>query len=81
MKISYKQVLELENIHFKYERLEALISLMQTTVNDTAEIMGLPENCLEYSLCEVGMNLSDNNSRLKEILRGISTKDATQKGA
>ena len=81
MKISHKQVLELENIHFRYERLEALISMMQVTVSDVAEIAGLPENCLEYSLFEVEMNLRDNNNRLKGILRGISTENATQEGA
>lgn len=60
---------ELEDIHYKYERLTSLICIMQMFVADVVEIAGTPADCLNNSLFEIEKQMDENNNRLKELFR------------
>ena len=62
---------ELEDIHFRYERLASLIGCLQMTVEEVAEVRGLPENSLSYSLYEIESNMRDNAERFEKTLDEI----------
>ena len=66
-----KVAVELEDIHFRYERLTSLIGCLQMTVAEVAEVRGLPENSLSYSLYEIESNMRDNAERFEKTLDGI----------
>lgn len=55
---------ELENIHYKYQRLEALISI----VSECIEVAEVSEKSLCDALYEIELQISKNNKKLKEIL-------------
>ena len=68
MKAEYTVYSALEDIHFKYERLDSLIGILQMFVQEVAEIAGAPDNAVEYSLYEIEMGMRENNEKLKEII-------------
>ncbi len=68
MKAEYEFYSALEDIHFKYERLESLIGVLQMFVQEVIEIAGAPDNAVEYSLYEIEMGMRENNEKLKEII-------------
>lgn len=68
MKAEYDVYSALEDIHFKYERLKALISILQQYTAECVEIAGAPDNVVEHSLYEIEMGMQENNEKLKEII-------------
>lgn len=60
-------VLELEDIHFKYERMLALVSCLQTLVAEVTEVRGVSDRAFDYALYEILLGLRDNNERLNEL--------------
>lgn len=59
----------LEDIHFKYERICALVGCLRILVAEgLVDIIGLPENTIDYSLYEIENELYKNNNILKELI-------------
>ena len=58
---------ELEDIHYKYERLQSMIGILQMFTAEIIEIAGAPSNSLSDALFEVEMEMGENNDRLKSI--------------
>ena len=58
---------ELEDIHYKYERLQSMIGILQMFTAEIIEIAGAPSNSLSDALFEVEMEMKENNDRLKSI--------------
>lgn len=56
---------ELEDIHFKYERLESMISILQMFVAEVVDIAGAPEDSLNNALFEIEGEMEKTNDRLK----------------
>ena len=69
MMADLEMVSELEAIHFKYQRINSLISCIQKLV---AEVVGdvceLPKNALDYSLYEIENGICENNKALGMII-------------
>lgn len=59
----------LEEIAFKYERLQSLIGVMQLLVAEVVEIAGAPDNCLANALYEVEIEMKKNNEILREAIQ------------
>ena len=59
---------ELENIQYKYQRLESMIGILQMFVADVVEIAGAPDDCLNDALFEIEMEMGKTNGRLKSLL-------------
>ncbi len=68
MKAEYAVYSALEDICFKYERIESLIGILQMFVQEVVEIAGAPDNAVEYSLYEIEMGMRENNEKLKELI-------------
>lgn len=62
-------LMELEDIHYKYERMTSLIGILQQFVAEQVDIMGAPERSLNDALYEIELGMDENNSRLKGILQ------------
>lgn len=60
---------ELEDIHYKYERLTSLIGIMQMFVAEAVKIAGAPSCDLANALFEVELEMGKTNERLKGIFR------------
>lgn len=60
---------ELEDIHYKYERLQSLIGIMQMFVAEVVEIAGAPADCLNNALFEVELEMGKTNEKLKGLMR------------
>ena len=67
MENSFKIVSELEDIHFRYERMVALVSCLQTLAAEVAEVRGVADHSFDYALYEIELGLRDNNERLNEL--------------
>lgn len=65
-------VSQLEDICFKYERLDSLLSCLQTVVAEIVDVGGMPKNSLNYGLYEIESEMYKNNNELKRIIE--STK-------
>lgn len=65
-----KKALELENVHYKYERLTSLIGILQMFTAEIVEIAGAPANCLNDALFEIELEMQENNDKLKSIVLG-----------
>lgn len=61
--------MELEDIHYKYERLQSLIGIMQMFVAEVVEIAGAPADCLNNALFEVELEMGKTNEELKGLMR------------
>lgn len=58
---------ELEDIYYKYERLQSMIGILQMFTAEIIEIAGAPSDSLSDALFEVEMEMGENNNRLKSI--------------
>ena len=67
MENSFKIVSELDDIRFKYERMVALVSCLQTLAAEVAEVRGVTDHSFDYALYEIELGLQDNNERLNEF--------------
>lgn len=67
--MNFKKILELENIHYKYERLTSLIGILQMFTAEIVEIAGAPANCLNDALFEIHLEMQENNEKLKRIMQ------------
>ena len=61
--------MELDEIHYKYERLTSLIGILQQFVAEQVDIAGAPERSLTDALYEIELGMNENNSRLKGIFQ------------
>lgn len=60
----------LEDLLFDYERQTALVEVLQTLVNEKAvEVVGVPENTLDYALYEIENRLTDINKKLGKVIK------------
>lgn len=67
--ISDDAMSNLEDIHFKYERLDSLVECLWMLISEGAiEIKGAPENTIDHSLYEIKAELYKNNQELKSII-------------
>lgn len=60
---------ELEDIHYKYERLTSLIGIMQMFVAEQVDIAGAPKHSLNDALYEIELGMDENNERLKGLIQ------------
>ena len=60
---------ELDDIHFKYERLASLIGILQMNVAEVVEVAGEPAGNLSNVLFEIELGMDENNKRLKGLLQ------------
>ena len=65
----HKLFMELDEIHYKYERLTSLIGILQQFVAEQVDIAGAPERSLTDALDEIELGMDENNSRLKGIFQ------------
>lgn len=68
MEMDIKLCGELEALQFKYERLGALISCMQTLAAEVIDVAGIPENALTYALYEIEDSMNATNKSFGEII-------------
>lgn len=61
--------IELDYVHYRYERLTSLISILQQFTAEIIEIAGAPANSLKNALYEIELRMNENNEQLKEILQ------------
>lgn len=59
----------LEDIGFRYERIEGLIELAQTVLENCADVMGISEKALNYSLFEIRCIIGENNDELQKWIK------------
>lgn len=64
-----KLFMELDEIHYRYERLTSLIGLLQMMAAEMIEVAGVPGDSLSNALYEIELGMQDNNSQLKEIFQ------------
>ena len=69
MKADIKFLDVLSDIHFKYERMEAIISILQQYISECVEIAGAPKNSVGNSLYEIESGMMEANKRLRAIIR------------
>ena len=63
----HKFLMELEEIHYRYERLTSLIGILQQFVAEQVDIAGAPERSFNDALFEIELGMDENNSRLKAL--------------
>ncbi len=69
MKTSQELFSTLEEIQFKYVRMEALISALQSLIaGGDVEIKGIRPDILGYSLYEIELEMVETNSKLRDII-------------
>lgn len=68
MEMDIKLCRELERLQFKYERLGALISCLQTLAAEAIEVAGVSKNALEYALYEIEDSMDETNKAFGEII-------------
>ncbi len=59
---------ELEEIHYKYERLASMICLLQMMTAEMIDVVGVPEDSLTNVLFEIELGMDEANSRLKKLI-------------
>lgn len=70
MKADLKLSMALEDIEFKYERMAAMIDALQALISEgPIDVVGLPENVVSCSLCEISCEMSKNNKKLMALIR------------
>ena len=60
---------ELEDIHYKYERLTSLIGIMQMFVAEVVEVADAPADSLINALFEIELEMDKTNERLKGLMK------------
>lgn len=68
--MSFSKSLELEDIHYKYERLTSLIGILQMFTAEVVEIAGAPADSLTNALFEIELEMQENNDKLKKYCIG-----------
>lgn len=69
MKFDCELSSQLEELHFKYERMRALVSCLQHLVSEgVIEVRGLPENTLDYALYEIECGLFESNEAFGKLI-------------
>lgn len=61
---------DLEDICYKYERLGAMISIIQMFVSESVDVVGAPENSLSDALFEIETEMDKTNNRLRAFMKG-----------
>ena len=61
---------ELEDIHYKYERLQSLIGILQIFFAEVAEVANTPSDSIPNALFEIEIEMKKNNDRLKSFFVG-----------
>ncbi len=62
-------LIELDEIHYRYERLTSLIGLLQMMAAEMIEVAGVPSDSLANALFEIEMGMYENNSQLKGLFQ------------
>ena len=60
--------MELDEIHYKYERLTSLIGILQQFIAEQVDIAGAPERSLNDALFEIELGMDETNDRLKKLI-------------
>lgn len=70
MKMSREEYMSnLEDVTFKYERLEAQLEILWHMFSDgIVEITGVAKNSIDYFLYELDESLCENNKNLQKLL-------------
>lgn len=68
MKADLELYSSLEDIYYKYERMQALISILQQFTAECVDITGAPENAVSDSLYEIELGIREANKKLNEII-------------
>lgn len=68
MKADLESYSSLEDIYYKYERMQALISILQQFTAECVDITGAPENAVSDSLYEIELGIREANKKLNEII-------------
>ena len=69
MKADRELYSRLEDIHFEYERITSIVSILHQLISEGGvEVAGLPENVMNYSLYEIETRLQDITEDLSKIL-------------
>lgn len=66
---THKFSIELEDIHYKYERLQSMIGILQMFIAEIAEVTNVPEDSVANALYEIELGMGENNERLKKLYR------------
>lgn len=66
--ITHENLIELENIQYRYERLASLISILQMFVAELVDVAGAPENSLTDALFEIESGMTENNEAFKKVI-------------
>lgn len=61
-------LIELDEIHYKYERLTSLIGLLQMMAAEMIDVAGVPQGSLSNSLFEIELGMEETNNRLKRLI-------------
>lgn len=64
----HKILMELDEIHFRYERLTSLIGILQIFIERVVEVTDAPADSLSNALYEIELGMDENNERLKAVL-------------
>lgn len=62
-----EHLMELDDIHYRYERLTSLIGILQLMTAEMIDVAGVPEDSLSNALYEIELEMEENNNRLKEF--------------
>ncbi|MCI8378189.1 MAG: hypothetical protein HFH72_06645 [Lachnospiraceae bacterium] len=65
----HKLFMELDEIHYRYERLTSLIGLMQIMAAETIEVAGIPQKSLSDALYEIELGMEENNNCLRGLFQ------------
>lgn len=78
----YEFTLALEDIYYKYERMQVLISILQQFTAECVDIVGAPENAVSDSLFEIELGLEEANKKLKGLIcNGVEQSSKTNKAS
>lgn len=67
--MSIEAINELDNIHFKYERLQSTIWLLQKLLESGGvEVVDAPKDSLTNALFEIALEMGEANERLGNLL-------------
>lgn len=62
-------LMELDKIHYRYERLTSLIGILQQFIAEQVDIAGAPERSLNDALYEIELGMDENNRQLSELFQ------------
>lgn len=62
-------LMQLDEIHYRYERLTSLIGILQQFVAEQVDIAGAPERSLNDALYEIELGMDENNNQLKGLFQ------------